>query len=97
MLTAQLTSRGSLRDIVDNLGVQGSKLYHIEVKTFSRATLARCNEKQSHMLYEELFLRLLANCQSMAPRNKKFKLDGEIYLLDASLEKLILSLFLLAK
>jgi putative transposase len=97
MLTAQLNCRGSLRDIVDNIGVQGSKLYHIEVKTFSRTTLARCNEKQPHMLYEELFLRLLVRCQSIAPRNKKFKLDGEICLLAASLEKLTLSLFPWAK
>jgi len=93
MLTAQMTGRSSLRDVVDNLGVQTSKLYHVGVKAFSRATLARCNEKQPHTLYEELFQRLLARCQSMAPRNRAFKLDGKIYLLDASLVALTLSLF----
>ncbi len=93
MLTAQLSARSSLRDVVDNLGVQGGKLYHLGVKAFSRATLARCNEKQPHTLYEELFKRLLGRCQGMAPRNKKFKLDGKIYLLDASLVDLTLSLF----
>jgi len=93
MLTAQLTGRSSLRDVVDNLGVQGGKLYHLGIKPFSRATLARCNEKQPHGLYEELFRRLLARCQSMAPRNKAFKLGGKIYLLDASLVELTLSLF----
>ena len=97
LLTAQLTSRNSLRDVVDNLGAQGHKLYHLGVKAFSRATLARCNEKQPHTLYEELFKRLLARCQSMAPRNKEFKLDGKIYLLDASLVELTLSLFPWAK
>ncbi|BCR04531.1 IS4 family transposase [Desulfuromonas versatilis] len=97
MLTAQLTGRSSLRDVVDNLSVQGSKLYHLGVKVFSRATLARCNESQPHTLYEELFQRLLARCQSMAPRNKSFKLDGKIYLLDASLLDLTLSLFPWAK
>jgi hypothetical protein len=97
MLTAQLTDRSSLRDVVDNLSVQSSKLYHLGIKAFSRATLARCNEKQPHTLYEELFKRLLGRCQGMAPRNKAFKLDGKIYLLDASLVELTLSLFPWAK
>ncbi|MDH3903198.1 MAG: IS4 family transposase [Xanthomonadales bacterium] len=97
MLTAQLSARNSLRDVVDNLGVQGGKLYHLGVKAFSRATLARCNEKQPHTLYEELFKRLLGRCQGMAPRNKKFKLDSKVYLLDASLVELTLSLFPWAK
>ena len=97
MLTAQLTSRSSLRDVVDNLSAQASKLYHLGVNPFSRATLARCNEKQPHTLYEELFQGLLARCQSLAPRNKAFKLDGKIYLLDASLIELTLSLFPWAK
>jgi len=97
LLTAQLTSRSSLRDVVDSFGVQGSKIYHLGVKAFSRATLARCNEKQPHTLYEELFQRLLARCQSMAPRNHKFKLGKKIYLLDASLVELTLSLFPWAK
>jgi hypothetical protein len=93
MLTAQLSARSSLRDVVDNLCIQGGKLYHLGVKAFSRATLARCNEKQPHTLYEELFKRLLGRCQSMAPRNKKFKLDSKVYLLAASLVELTLSLF----
>jgi len=93
MLTAQLSGRCSLRDVVDTLGVQGRKLYHLGIKAFSRATLARCNENQPHTLYEELFQRLLARCQSLAPRNKRFKLNGKIYLLDASLLELTLSLF----
>lgn len=97
MLAAQLTSRSSLRDVVDNLDVQGGKLYHLGIRAFSRATLARCNEKQPHTLYEELFKRLLARCQSMAPRNKNFRLDGKVYLLDASLVELTLSLFPWAK
>lgn len=97
MLTAQLSARNSLRDVVDTLGVQGGKLYHLGVRTFSRATLARCNEKQPHTLYAELFKRLLGRCQAMAPRNKAFKLDGKAYLLDASLVELTLSLFPWAK
>jgi len=97
MLAAQLTGRSSLRDVVDSFSAQGSKIYHLGIKTFSRATLARCNEQQPHSLYEDLFKRLLARCQSMAPRNKSFKLGGKVYLLDASLVELTLSLFPWAK
>jgi putative transposase len=97
LLTAQLTGRSSLRDIVDNFSAQARKLYHLGGKPFSRATLARCNEKQSHILYEELFQQLLTRCQSMSPRNKAFNLKGKIYLLDASLVELTLSLFPWAK
>jgi putative transposase len=70
MLTAQLTNRSSLRNVVDSLGVQGNKLYHLGVKIFSRAKLARFNEKQPHTLYEELSKRLLGRCQGMAPHNE---------------------------
>ena len=93
LLTAQLTGRDSLRDIVENMTAQAGKLYHLGVKTFSRATLCRANEQQPHQLYEALFFRLLNRCRSLAPRNKAFKLKGKIYLLDASLVELTLSLF----
>jgi putative transposase len=97
MLTAQLSNRSSLRDLTDNFGVQGRKFYHLGIKVFSRATLARCNEKQPQALYEELIKRLLGRCQSLAPRNRAFKLAGKVYLLDASLVDLTLSLFPWAK
>lgn len=93
LLTAQLSGRDSLRDIVENMTAQASKLYHLGIKPFSRATLSRANEQQPHKLYEALFLRLLNRCQSLAPRNKTFKLKSKIYLLDASLVDLTLSLF----
>ena len=73
LLTAQLTGRDSLRDIVENMTVQAGKLYHLGIKPFSRATLSRANEQQPHKLYEALFLRLLNRCQSLAPRNKAFR------------------------
>jgi putative transposase len=40
---------------------------------------------------------LLVRCQGLAPRNKAFKLDVKIYLLDATLVELMLSLFPCAK
>jgi len=99
LLTAQLTGRDSLRDIVENMSAQSSKLYHLGVKPFSRATLSRANDKQPHQMYEVLFQRLLARCQNLAPRNKRFRFkeSAKLYLLDATMIDLTLSLFPWAK
>jgi len=40
-MTAQLTGRDSLRDIVENMAAQAGKLSHLGVKPFSRATRLR--------------------------------------------------------
>jgi putative transposase len=57
MLTAQLSGRCSLRDVVGSLAIQSQKIYHMGIKALSRATLVRCNDNQPHALYEELFRR----------------------------------------
>jgi len=92
MLTAQLSGRKSLRDLVENLAVQKQKLYHLGMKTAPRSTLARVNDQQPHQLYKELFHKLLGRCQAWAPKNR-FKLAAKIYLLDASLIQLCLKVF----
>jgi Transposase DDE domain/Domain of unknown function (DUF4372) len=99
LMTAQLTGRDSLRDIVENLSAQASKIYHLGIKPFSRATLSRANEQQPHQMYEALFQRLLGRCQDLAPRNKRFKFkeSAKLYLLDATMIELTLSLFPWAK
>jgi len=65
MLVAQLSGRKSLRDIVDNLKIQGHKLYHLGMKQVSRSTLSRVNDEQPHQLYKELFHKMLVRCQAM--------------------------------
>ncbi len=92
MLVAQLSGRKSLRDIVDNLKVQGHKLYHLGMKHVSRSTLSRVNDEQPHELYKELFHKMLGRCQAMAPKNR-FKLDAKIHLLDATIINLSLKAF----
>lgn len=96
LLTAQLTGRDSLRDIVENMSAQAGKLYHLGIKPFGRSTLARANETQPHQMYEALFQRLLVRCQGLAP-TKRFKIKERLYLLDASMIDLTLSLFPWAK
>lgn len=89
---AQLTGRQSLRDIVNNLSAQGSKLYHLGVKTVSRSSLARVNAEQPYTLYERLFGRLLSRCQTSAPRHG-FRFRNPLYSVDSSTIDLCLAAF----
>lgn len=92
----QLSGRISLRDIVSNISVQSSKLYHLGVNTVSRSSLARVNEQQPHTLYEALFNKLLSRCQGQAPKHG-FRFKNKLYSLDASTIDLCLSVFPWAK
>ena len=61
MVYAQLTRREGLRDLVDCLNSQGSKLYHVGLRQrVSRSTLADANERRSAELFEALGKRLIA-------------------------------------
>ena len=89
---AQLTGRQSLRDIVSNLSAQGSKLYHLGVKTVSRSSLARVNAEQPYTLYENLFERLLSRCRASAPGHG-FRFRNKLYSVDSSTIDLCLAVF----
>ena len=96
MLSGQLTGRDSLRGMVDALAPQGRKLYHLGMGAVSRAALARANERTPAVLFERVFAALLTRCQEVAPKTTKkfrFKESGKVYLLDATLIELPLSLF----
>jgi len=55
MFIGQLSGRKSLRDIVMNVAAQSNKLYHLAIRPFSRATLARVNEQQPASMFEAFF------------------------------------------
>ncbi len=77
LVTAQLSGRSSLRDLISNLRAQSHKLYHLGVRVLSRSNLARMNESKSYLLYEQLFGRLLQRCQSIAPQHDfRFKIPS---------------------
>ena len=96
MLIGQLSGRKSLRDLVMNVRAQSSKLYHLAIKPFSRATLARVNEQQPASLYEALFYKLLGKCHEVSPGHR-FKFKNKLYLLDTTTVDLCLSVFPWAK
>ena len=96
MLSGQLAGRDSLHGMVDALAPQGNKLYHLGMGCVSRAGLARANERRPAELFERVFAALLTRCQDFAPQTTKkfrFKESGKVYLLDATLIELPLSLF----
>jgi putative transposase len=92
LATGHLAKRHSLRDIVSNLQAQASRLYHLGARPVARSSLARVNETQPYTLYEALFAKLYARCQSQAPRHG-FRFKNKLYSLDSSLIDLSLSIF----
>ena len=96
MLSGRLEGRDSLRGMVDALAPQGRKLYHLGMSAVSRASSARANERVSAEWFERVSAALLTRCRELAPHAAKmfrFKAGGKVYLLDATLIKLPLSLF----
>ena len=96
MATAQLSGRHSLQDVASNMAAQARKLYHLGISAVSRSSLARVNASQPYELYEALFAKLLARCQSRVPKHK-FKFKNKLYSLDASTIDLCLKVFPWAK
>ena len=95
-LNGQLAGRDSLRGMVDTLAPQRNKLYHLGMGSVSRAGLARANERTPTELFERASFALLSRCREFAPHTTKkfrFKESGKVYLLDATLIELPLSLF----
>jgi putative transposase len=92
LATAHLAGRHSLRDVVANLQAQSARLYHLGARVVTRSSFARVNEEQPYTLYEELFGRLYARCQRLAPRHG-FRFKNKLYSLDSSLIDLSLKVF----
>ena len=92
MATAQLSGRHSLRDVASNMAAQARKRYHLGMSAVSRSSLSRVNASQPYQLYEALFAKLLARCQSHAPKHP-FKFKNKLYSLDASTIDLCLKVF----
>ena len=92
LLMGQLSGRDSLRDIVDNLGAQAHRLYHLGSRCISRSSLSRLNNDKSYALYEALFGKLLTRCRSHVGGHR-FRFKNALYSLDASTIDLCLSAF----
>lgn len=96
MSLAQICGRNSLRDIVDSMSAQVHRLYHLGGIPLARNTLSRLNKDKPYELYQALFGKLLARCQSK-PMSHGFRFNNALYTLDSSTIDLCLSLFPWAK
>ena len=92
LVMGQLSGRSSLRDIIQNLDAQAHRLYHLGSAKLTRSNLSRINENKPYSLYEALFGRLLARCQTGRPGHG-FTFKNPLYSLDASTIDLCLSVF----
>ncbi|MCU7838463.1 MAG: IS4 family transposase [Candidatus Thiodiazotropha sp. (ex Troendleina suluensis)] len=92
MMMGQLSGRNSIRDMIDNLGAQAHRLYHLGSRSIKRSSLSRINNDKPYTLYEELFSKLLMRCQAKAPSHD-FHFRNPLYSLDASTIDLCLSFF----
>lgn len=92
MMMGQISGRNSLRDMIDNLGAQAHRLYHLGSNVLSRSSLSRINNDKPYTLYEALFGKLLNRCQSKVPGHG-FRFNNPLYSLDASTIDLCLSVF----
>lgn len=92
LMMAQLSGRSSLRDIIENMTAQKHRLYHLGSTMLSRSNLSRMNNDKPYQLYESLFGRLLARCQSVVPGHN-FRFKNPLYSLDATTIDLCLDMF----
>ncbi len=96
LLYAQASGKTTLREVVQGLDVNTSKLYHLGLPSVKRSTLADANQNRDYRIYESLFYEILARCKDLTPKHK-FKFKNPLYSFDASTIDLCLSAYSWAK
>ena len=92
---AQLTYRGSLRDIETCLNSHHEKLYHIGFRgQISRSTMARAGEKRDCQIYQDFAYHLISIARKLY-QNEELAIDlaYSLYAFDSTTIDLCLSLF----
>ena len=92
LLYAQVSGKDTLREIVQGLAVNNTKLYHLGLPEVKRSTLAEANKKRNYQIYEALFYEILKRCKDLTPSHK-FRFKNPLYTFDASTIDLCLSAF----
>lgn len=94
MSYAQLTNRGSLRDIENCLTALSSRLYHCGISyAVPRNTFARANEKRDWRIYADFAQELLKKVRPLYAKDDfRLDLDNMIYAFDSSTIRLCLKL-----
>jgi hypothetical protein len=95
MSFGQLTSRESLRDIVNCLTAHQNKLYHLGIKFIPRkSTLAEANENRNWRIYADFAQVLLKRAQTLyLAEDFGLGVPNTVYALDATIIDLCLNIF----
>ena len=100
MLFMQLANANSLRDISNGLRSATGNLSHLGVtKAPSKSSMSYINEHRTYQIFEDLYFKLLEQYEPSLQRRKKHarRLKRKIFIMDASIIPLCLSLFDWAK
>ena len=99
MAFAQLTYRESLRDIVNCLGAQQSRLYHLGFRSrITRSTLSYANNTRDFRIYADLAAVLLKTAKELYHDEPLgVQIENAVYALDSTTIDLCLSMFPWAK
>ena len=100
MLFMQLANANSLRDISNGLRSATGNLSHLGVKKPPcKSSMSYINEHRTYQIFEDLYFKLLEQYEPSLQRRKKYarRLKRRIFIMDASIIPLCLSLFDWAK
>lgn len=95
-LYAQASGKKSLRDIETGLKMHQNAWYHLGLVNAVRSTISYANSKRPYQIVENTFYHLYEKCRDVTPKHK-FRFKNPLYILDASVIDLCLSMFPWAK
>jgi len=95
MVFGQLTSRGSMRDLMLCIEAHQPKYYHLGFgQTVTRRNLGKANEKRSYKIFEEFAYVLIDQARKSSYKSDfEIEVDGIVYALDSTTIDLCLSVF----
>jgi hypothetical protein len=95
MLYVHMTSKQSLRDIVDSLSSKRNLWYHLGLKSLSRNNLSHALKHRSSDIFEKTFYELLFQFRNERGlvKDKRFKFNMSVKSFDSTTISLCLSLF----
>jgi len=100
MLFMQLANAKSLRDISNGLRSATGNLNHLGIKKApSKSTMSYINEHRTYKIFMDLYFKLLERYEPSLQRRRKYarRIRRQIFIMDASIIPLCLSLFDWAK
>jgi len=95
MLYVHMTSKQSLRDIIDSLESKSNLWYHLGLKSLSRNNLSHALKNRSYKIFEKTFYMILSRLSNERDltHDKRFRFKMPVRSIDSTTISLCLSLF----